>query len=298
MHAPVILFVYNRIEHAQKTIEALKAVDQADQISLIIYSDGPTSDQADKQKVEQVRSYLRLLQRDHPFSTTALNEREENLGLARSVISGVTEVLARWDSVIVLEDDIVVSVPFYEVMNQLLNEYKEDSQVNSISGYMYPVAIPRESSDFFLMKRASSWGWATWRDRWEQVDWAISDYDEFMSSKDLQRRFNEGGEDLTPMLIKWKKGKNDSWAIRWCYHQCRTHTYGIFPKNSMVVNIGNDGTGTHSRSTSRYQQQLNDSYQITLPKAITEDAIISGNIEQFFRLSPIRRFINKLTLDN
>lgn len=298
MHAPVILFVYNRIEHTQKTIEALKAVGQADQINLIIYADGPGSDVTDRQKVEQVRSFLSLLQRDHPFRAIEVVERIENIGLARSIISGVSEVLARWDRAIVLEDDIVVSVLFYEIMNKLLNEYKEDGRVNSISGYMYPVAIPRESSDFFLMKRASSWGWATWRDRWEQVDWEVSDYNEFMSSKVLQRKFNEGGEDLTPMLIKWKKGMNDSWAIRWCYHQFKTRTYGIFPKNSMVVNIGNDGTGTHSRSTKKYQQQLNDSNLFALPQPIMEDATITGNIEQFFRLSPIRKVINKLTLDN
>ena len=153
MHAPVILFVYNRIEHTQKTIEALKAVGQADQINLIIYADGPGSDVTDRQKVEQVRSFLSLLQRDHPFRAIEVVERIENIGLARSIISGVSEVLARWDRAIVLEDDIVVSVLFYEIMNKLLNEYKEDGRVNSISGYMYPVAIPRESSDFFFEQK-------------------------------------------------------------------------------------------------------------------------------------------------
>lgn len=296
MDTPVILFVYNRIEHTKQTIDALGAVHNSTLIDLIIYSDGPKNDQTDIQKVEHVRSYLNHISKSHPFKSIRLIDRAKNLGLSQSVLSGVTSVISQSQQAIVLEDDIVVSPTFYDIMNRLLEAYKNDLDVSSISGYMYPVQLPQSCDDFFLLKRASSWGWATWRDRWEKVDWDVKDYDQFIESRDLQRNFNEGGEDLTPMLIKWKKGLNDSWAVRWCYHHFKTSTYGIFPKTSIVSNIGHDGSGTHSKNSNRYNQVLNSSTKLSLPFSLQEDSVITNNIKMFFKLSPIRRLINKLTL--
>ena len=85
----------------------------------------------------------------------------------------------------------------------------------SISGYYPPIGIPNTYyNDIFLSPRASSWGWGTWKNRWDLNDWEIKDFDNFIKNKKIQKRFNIGGEDMTEMLRSQIAGEIDSWVIR------------------------------------------------------------------------------------
>jgi GT2 family glycosyltransferase len=162
--APIILFVYNRSEHTRQTVEYFSKNSLAESSKLFIFSDGPKNEK-DKQKVSEVRKYLKSIQ---SFSEIKIVEREKNLGLANSVISGVNQIFKSYDKAIVLEDDIISSPSFLSFMNDALDFYKEDKRIFSVSGYPYPVKIPDSySKDVFIAHRASSWGWGTWKDRWE-----------------------------------------------------------------------------------------------------------------------------------
>lgn len=258
MIAPVIIFVYTRPEHTKKTIESLAKNRLAKETEVFIFSDAPKNEEA-FEKVKRVREYIDLLPDRKLFKSVDIRKAEKNKGLANSVISGVTEVINKYGKAIVVEDDLVSSPDFLEYMNEALDFYENDKQIWSISGYTFKIDIPPNyKSDVYLSYRGCSWGWGTWSDRWNMVDWDVKDYAEFKSNKRLRSKFNRGGLDMADMLDAQMQGKIDSWAIRWCYAQSKADMLTVYPVVSRIKNIGLDGTGTHSGITTKYDAILSD----------------------------------------
>jgi len=261
MLSPVIVFVYNRLEHTIETIEALAKNSIADKTEIYIFSDAPKDEKSEK-KVTLIREYLDSLGEKRLFKSVKVIKAESNNGLAKSVILGVSQIIKAYGKVIVVEDDLVSSSDFLEYMNDALDFYEANNNIWSISGYNVPIEIPNDyKSEVYLSYRGCSWGWATWNDRWEKVDWDVSDYHVYKKNKDLRRRFGRGGRDLSFMLDLQMQGKIDSWAIRWCYTQSKLDMFTVYPVVSRIKNIGLDGTGTHSGMTSHYDSVLNNNHQ-------------------------------------
>jgi Glycosyl transferase family 2 len=251
--APVILFVYNRPEHTRLTVEALQRNTGAQAIDLYIFSDGPKGNHH-AESVKQVRAYLPAIS---GFKSVRIVERESNMGLAASIIAGVTGILQTSPSCIVLEDDMVTSPNFLEFMNSALTTYQQRQDVFSVTGYNYPLPIPADyPEDAYLSYRGSSWGWGTWSDRWNKVDWAVSDYAEFSADTQAQELFARAGNDLPGMLKMQMDGKLDSWAIRFDYAHHKHDAYCLHAIKSKVQNIGFDGSGVHCAVSDVYQVQL------------------------------------------
>ena len=244
-YSPIVIFAYHRIEHLKKTIESLKNNFLSESSTLIIYSDGPKSE-GDVDGVNKVRHYLGSL--NDGFKDIIIRHREQNFGLSNSVISGVTEVLENYDSIIVLEDDLVTSPHFLDYMNKALELYQDQEDVISIHGYNYP--IKRDFPETFFLKGADCWGWATWKRGWKLFD---SDgkklYDLITENEDTIRDFNfYNSYPYLQMLKDQIEGKNNSWAIRWYASAYLNNKYTLYPAKSLVKNIGMDGTGTHFTS--------------------------------------------------
>lgn len=240
-----MLFTYTRLASLKRTVDSLKACFLASDSELIVFSDGAKGDK-DRESVLQVRQYLKSL---NGFKNVKLVFSETNKGLANSIIHGVTEVLTTYEAAIVLEDDLIFSSNFLCFMNQGLSTYIDCERVVAISGYSIPVKLPRGYTyDSYFTQRTSSWGWATWKTRWEKVDWTLSDYGEFINNRERVARFNAIGSDLSQMLKKQKHGKIDSWAIRWCFHQFKHDLYTAFPIVSKVLNLGFGEEATHTKN--------------------------------------------------
>lgn len=287
MLAPIVIFVYNRPEHTMKTIETLAENLLAKDSEVYIFSDGP-KDESSLLKVESVRRFVDSLRYKDYFKSVTIEKSEHNKGLARSVINGVSKILNEYDKVIVLEDDLLTSRDFLVFMNDALEFYKNNPKIWSISGYSPPIKIPSNyKSQVYYSYRASSWGWATWRDRWEKVDWEVSDYDEFMKNKKMQNKFNRGGLDMSDMLKAQMEGKIDSWAIRWCYTQSKLDMYTVYPVKSRVRNIGLDGTGTHRVVSSKYDMKDDDN---RIMKCEFDDPGIDPVIVKRFKYFYMSRF--------
>jgi len=184
----------------------------------------------------------------------------------------------------------------------MLETYEKEKKIYSITGYNYPpklMKIPKEYKyDIYFSPRAGSWGWATWKDRWDNADWEVKDYEEFKNNKQLQKEFNKGGDDMTNMLTNQMGGKLDSWAIRWCYTLFKKDAYCIYPVESYLKNIGLDGSGVHSGSDSKYVvNQLNFSLPTRYPEKLEEDSLILDSFQRVFKQKPFQkslyRFLNK-----
>lgn len=252
-YAPVALFAYNRPDHLQKTIEALQANSEASSTVLYIFSDAPKN-VVHEQAVREVRHYIRGVA---GFAEVHIVERRENYGLARSIIEGVTSVCDEHGRIIVLEDDIVVSKYFLKYMNDALERYELEERVVSIASYQYP--IKNVLPETFFLKCADCWGWATWSRGWKLFEPDGRLLLREMIARRLTRRFDfDGSYPYTRMLRNQIAGKNNSWAIRWYASSFLQDKLTLYPGRSLVMNIGNDGSGTHCSATNAFTSDISE----------------------------------------
>lgn len=258
--APIIVFCYNRPWHVEQTLEALSRNELSDQSILYIYCDGPKADASDEQlqKIAEVRQVVRKRQW---CKDVYIVESEKNKGLANSVISGVTEVINRYNRVIVLEDDLITSPYFLTYMNHSLDFYENYESVFSIGGYNFPqtkMPIPDDYPyDNYVCLRSCSWGWGTWRNRWNKVNWTMGKFDISKTNSSMMHALNRLGDDFIPMMQMQQDGLIDSWSVRFGFEHFLHHAVAMIPCVSYVRNIGIDGSGTHCGNNA-------DSYHIDL----------------------------------
>lgn len=257
--APIIIFSYNRPKELQMTLESLLSCIGIEKYKIIVYCDGPKN-QYDNQKTRKVLYYLKKVQKMRPLSIIA---SEINKGLANSVIEGVSNVLTGNDATIVLEDDLILSPNFLIYMQQALDFYQNDKNIFSVSGYTPNITFPKDyHKDFYFSPRASSWGWGTWKDRWETVDWEVKSYPSFKYNLKLQWQFTKGGIDLPRMLHNQMKGKINSWAIRWVYQQYLNQQATVYPTTSKLKNTGIGAAATHTKKTKRFDTTVDKGEQM------------------------------------
>jgi hypothetical protein len=291
-YAPICLFVYKRLGVTQKTIESLKNNYLAEKSDLFIYSDGAKTREETLQ-VDQVRSYIKTIS---GFKSVKIVESEVNNGLAKSVIKGVSEIIHEYGKVIVVEDDIMTSRNFLNFMNAALTFYQDKEGVHSISGYTMPIKLPSAyNKDFYYGVRASSWGWATWDYVWSEIDWKVSDYNEFKNNRRNIKSFNEGGSDMSSMLKRQMQGKINSWAIIFCYHQWKTKRVTVFPTISKALNLGFSKDASNTKfEIPEYRAVLDDSDKTSF--VFDEDITLKRSIVKAFasKFSIHTRLKNKI----
>lgn len=243
-YSPIALFTFNRPRHTQQTLDALAANVGAKESMLYIFCDGAKENSAVEtlQKIEEVRA---IAHKENRFKKVIVTEHSANKGLANSIIDGVTDLLNRNESIIVLEDDLITSPYFLQYMNDALHLYDSNPDVACISGYVYPVkeTLP----ETFFIKGADCWGWATWKEKWTVFEKDGQKLLSEIKNKKLTAAFDfENSYPYTEMLHNQTLGKNDSWAVRWYASAFLKNKYCLYPGMSVVQNIGNDGSGTHS----------------------------------------------------
>ncbi|MBS0289698.1 MAG: glycosyltransferase [Proteobacteria bacterium] len=252
-YAPICLFTYNRLWHTQCTIASLQCNRLAKESHLIIYSDGPKNDNH-VASVAELRKYLRKVS---GFQSVQLIERPNNFGLAKSIISGVTELTNKFGRVIVVEDDLVVSPHFLDYMNQGLNLYQNDENVASIHGYTFPIKEPLPST--YFLRGADCWGWATWKRAWGKFESNGTLLLQKLQQQKLLKLFDfQNTQPNIQMLKDQIVGKNNSWAIRWLASAFLNNMLTLYPGKSLVRNIGLDNSGENCVNTNMYDVQVNE----------------------------------------
>lgn len=267
--APIVLFVYNRLQHTKQTIEALKENRLADKSDLYIYSDGPKND-SDLDKVQEVRKYIANI---NGFNNVTVILREKNMGLATSVITGVTDIINKYGRIIVLEDDLITSPCFLEYMNLALEKYQGEKKVFSITGYSFFENGNKKLPQTYFSSIVSSWTWATWKDRWDMFEENPTDWKELKTNKKKRMLFDyDGCYDYTEMMISQMEKKTiDSWAIRWYYTSFKNEGLTLYVNKSLCKNCGFDGSGTHcGKDESKSNYFLGTQMVNEFPTKVTE----------------------------
>ncbi|MBQ8889695.1 MAG: glycosyltransferase [Bacteroidaceae bacterium] len=249
--APILLFTYNRLHHTCRCIESLLKNSLAKESDLFIYSDA-AKDEAGKPAVEEVRRYIHSLQ---GFKQITIIERDENWGLARNIIDGVTTQVNKYGKVIVLEDDLVVAPFFLQFMNEALEVYKNEPKVGHIQAcdFTQDTTLP----DTFLIKWTGSWGWATWERAWQHFNPNGKELLQELEQRKLTYTFDFNGKyGFTRMLRRQIEGKNNSWAIRWNASLFLKDILSLNVGRSLVQNEGFDGSGTNCGGGGLYASNL------------------------------------------
>lgn len=254
-YAPIVVFGFNRPDALKNTISSLLRNKEAKDSDLFVYVDGPRiGKEGEREKVEEVKEYVKSIS---GFKSLRYTFAEKNKGLADSIIGGVSDVINQYGKVIVLEDDLVLMPNFLNFMNQGLEFYENNQSVMSVCGYTCKVNAPKDYlHDAYFFTRSSSWGWGTWKDRWEKVDWKLDDWDSVVANRNAF--VSSQGSDVFKMLSDCKHGKNHSWAIRFCYAQFVLKRLSVFPVKSLVDNEGFGGDGTNCKRYSRFKFELNE----------------------------------------
>jgi hypothetical protein len=256
--SPVILFVYNRVAHTKATVESLKCNPESAFSDLFIFSDGPKSHENAKD-VSEVRSYIHQIT---GFKHVTIIERDTNFGLANSIIDGVTRLCNEYGKVIVLEDDLIVSSHFLSFMNNSLEKYKDAENVMQIAGYMFPAKLDIKEDSLFL-PFITSWGWATWARAWEHFDASATNYRRLIGDKHLIKAFNlDNHYDYFNMLKAQQNGQSNSWAIRWYLSVFFLKGLTLYPKHTLVENIGFDGSGENCLVRSIDASRVDNRFQV------------------------------------
>lgn len=258
--SPIILFTYNRPNHTLRVLNALKNNNLADKSVLHIYVDGPKKDSTEE-NIKNIKLVHDIIKSDRWCGEVNYHISNQNIGCRDSILNGISEIISQYGKSIILEDDIVTSPGFLTFMNSALNFYENRKSVFSISGWSYPpnkLKIPMYYKyDVYVSQRLLNWGWGTWLDRWQQVNWNWDFVPEFVKFKQEVEAFNRGGEDLTAMLLDMHNKKIDAWDVQFAFEQFRNHAISIVPCHSLTDNIGLDGSGMHCTSESGLRNDIN-----------------------------------------
>lgn len=245
-----LLFTYHRFKHTKRVLEALEQNTHMPE-KLIIFQDGvkETTNLYDWHKVNDYIKNVDFCEKEVIVSPC-------NKGLANSIIQGVDYAFETYDKVIVLEDDCVPAGDFINFMEQAFSQYERQKEVWSVSGYAWPLNLVADRYDIYFTGRVSSWGWGTWKDRWNKFSRNYQVMDKILENDEKRLNLLRWGKDLEPMLEDRKKGKNDSWAVFWALLVIEENGKCVVPYKSLIRNIGNDGSGTNCAVTNRYDVKL------------------------------------------
>lgn len=257
MRIATLLFTYHRSYHLEQVLTSLKKNTLLPQ-KLFVFQDGlkPEEDDCEWKKVNDLIHKIDWC--DNEIIVSAFNR-----GLAASIISGINYAFNEYDAVIVLEDDCVPSYDFIKFMEQCFVKYEDNKKVYSVSGYSWPISLEKNQYDVYTCGRISTWGWGTWKDRWDSYVIDNDILNRLKNDKLKSENLATWGNDCEKMLLDKIVGKNDSWAIYWGLKIIENEGICINPYQSLIQNIGMDGSGVHCGRTYKFQVMFPDDLKET-----------------------------------
>ena len=294
MLAPIGLTVYTRLEHTKETVKALQKNTLANKSHLYIFSDGPKA--GDEEKVKNMRNYLKTIE---GFKEIEIVERDENSRVKNNK-GGHKYLLDKYGKMIWMAEDIVTAPGYLQFMNDALDVYESRDDILSISGYA-PDSLEAKklNKDSFIFQNLLAWGMGIWKEKYAKVK-AIDekDYLELISS---QKRKEYVAENCGKSFVKHFHDEcysgNNHFDVQATFLEYLEGLYTVYPKKSLVQNIGHDGSGLHSSITHKFEVDLWDK---TDDFILDRDVKIDNNIkkEMLTYFSPTEDSVDKSVVNN
>ncbi len=266
---PVLLVGFSRPDTTQQVIEAIR---EARPQRLYVALDAPRPHKTGEAELcEQTkRVILDTIDWDCELQTLF---REQNLGCARGVSGAVTWFLEHEEMGIILEDDCVPSQSFFSYCRELLHRYRNDERIMHISGFNVQQGIQRGDASYYFSRYAELWGWATWRRAWQQFDFEMTSFAEYLEQDGLAATFRHRGvqkrwvQNLDQVL---SEDPPTVWGYRWLYSIWKESGLAITPNVSLTQNIGFDERAVHTKATNHQFAQIgaHEMAQLTHPSVV------------------------------
>jgi len=242
---PIAFLIFNRPSVTRRVLHAIRQVRPS---TLYVVCDGPRPDRpGEKLAVMQTRAVINEI--DWPCEVKT-DFSEVNLGCKRRISSGLNWVFEECTDAIILEDDCVPDPTFFHFCRDMLEHYRHDELVFSISGSNFQGGRSRARNGFYFSKYFHCWGWATWRSSWRSVDLNLALWQQFVAAGGLTEVCDTHNEQLywKKVLDAQARGDIDSWAYSCLASSWLNRKLNIIPDVNLVRNIGFDSQATHTRN--------------------------------------------------
>lgn len=243
--APLLVLTYNRPDKTRAILEKLRLFGVQ---SCFVSVDGPKlNDSDDITRVEKTISIIQELSAQMEISLHILTT---NLGCYQGVVSGIDWFFTQVESGIILEDDLDFDFNLLTFLSEQLVKHKSNLTIGSISGFRDERFHDNRNSSQLCTYFPSSWGWATWSDRWSRLEREINFF--FLCRLACALLF----DGMLHTFLHWKGvqrrlrlGELDSWAYRWLFTHLVRRWKSIVPSSNLVTNLGFGPDATHTIET-------------------------------------------------
>lgn len=251
MNTPVALFIFNR---PHTTSQVFQQIRRARPSRLFVIADGPRIDRPDdRQRCDAAREATGDV--DWPCDVQR-EYAEANLGQRKRIETGLTWVFDHVDETVVLEDDCLPHATFFGFCGQLLDRYRDEARVMTVSGNRLMPTRGSTERSYHFSRYPLIWGWATWRRAWQHYDGDMRAWPELRDAGWLNRQLDSqlARDYWTYILEKaWASPQTRSWDYAWALSSWRRQGFSIIPSVNLVSNIGFGADATHNtNSLSRY----------------------------------------------
>lgn len=268
---PVAIVVFNRPQTVRRLLDRLEALRPR---TLFVIGDGARSHKPGE--CELVAAVRDDVSRISWPCEVMVNYSEENLGCRRRVASGLDWVFQHVEEAIILEDDCLPTRSFIHYATELLAQYRHDTRIGSVCGSLSVPRIPAIDGDFFFSRYNLFTGWATWRRAWSLYDDAMTPVTDGAIDAILASTFEHWRARAywRYILRRTHAEKINSWGYRWMLSCWANSMLGVFPRQTLVENVGFGGDSTNTRQQAWYfRQQVG-----ALPSALTHPRHVCRNV--------------------
>ncbi|MBI4784296.1 MAG: glycosyltransferase family 2 protein [Oscillatoriophycideae cyanobacterium NC_groundwater_1537_Pr4_S-0.65um_50_18] len=235
MNTAIAFFIFKRPDTTERVF---KAIQQVKPSRLLVVADGPRSDRPGE--VEQCAATRAIIDRVDWDCEVLKNYSEVNLGCAKRVSSGLDWVFSLVEEAIILEDDCVPHLTFFEFCEELLSRYRHDTRIMSISGQNVQLGHESTHTSYYFSRYNHCWGWATWKRAWHEFDFSMKLWPEVRDNNVLKDIL------LDDRAVKyWSRifqntsdQKYNSWAYRWTLACWLQGGLSIISSVNLVSNVG------------------------------------------------------------
>lgn len=284
MEVPVLFLVFNRPDHTRAALERIR---QARPPRLYVHCDGARPQVAgEAAKVAEVRAIIKEgMDWDCEFIVFF---RIENQGLRQGVYGALNWFFAAEPCGIVLEDDCMPDLTFFQFCEEILEFYKNDHQVMHIGcSNLAEDQTEGQQASYVFSRFSFVWGWAGWRRAWQKMSPELEGLDAFEESGAIKNLIGDPKAQAY-MLDKFQttqRRENNSWAYAWFYSILKNNGLCVVPKVNLVQNTGVGEAGATNTTVRNKKAQLRSqpiSFPLVHPESRKPDPALE---RQFFYLS-------------
>lgn len=201
---------------------------------------------------------------------------ENHLPITQSITTAIDYVFSLEEKLIVLEDDVIPNMAFFQFCVEMLQKYEYSQTIGCINGCNLGSSARKDG--YFLSSLATPfWGWATWKDKWQKYKgdnlYWIKKRKEIISNFELEnRRYLEGVFDFNAMNMR-------VWDLQWNLSLLYWNLQTIVPTTNYINNKGFLVKGTSISYTDSTFNTLETTQEINALQ-LAVNPIFKRNYEQ------------------